>query len=366
MYRVRVPKSIVIDATHLAHPYPSGVEEYTRALLPLLSQELVSAQAAVTWVGHQAEPPVPLPAGVHWISSPHRLFWSQRSLLALLNQLKPDLFFTPSGIPPLRYRGKTALTIHDLAVYADPASFTWGQRLRLHTLHLAAKRARTIIVPSQYTAQQVAEHWHLPSERVHVVPHGYTPLSDHPEVVQGLSTAPMFIFIGRIERKKNLQPVISGFAKVVASQEAQLVLAGRAGYGAAALHRYVRSLPDSVRSHIHFLDYITGEQKAWLYKYAAGGLIPSPYEGFGLPVIDCFASGVVPVCAQAGALPEVAADAALYVQADSPTDWDLHMLALLNGTTNRTELAEKGKQYLKRFNWEQAATQTAEALLVNE
>lgn len=356
--------TLAIDATHAGMAEnPTGVEVYSSVLLPRLSELLMAQNIDVTWIGHTAQPSPITPKGVHWISSPHRRFWSQTTLPSLLSHIRPNLFFTPSGIPPLRSVVPTAATVHDLAVYLVPHAYSPADRFRLDWLSRhACRQASRIITPSQYVSQQVQQFWHIQPHKIAVVPHGYEPESVAPLPVE-LPVRRFFLYVGRVETKKNLGVVIDGFAKLAAEDEViGLVLAGRPGLGSAAIMRHIAKLPTSIRSRIFLPGYVSENQKIWLYQQAIAVLVPCPVEGFGFPVLEAFAVDKPAICAQSGALTEVAGDAALYVQPDIATDWYLHMRKAIQEPELVHELVRKGRQYLAAYTWESAAKQTAQAL----
>jgi len=357
--------TLAIDATHFALPEPTGVEVYTDALLPRLSEILLKKDIGVSWIGHAEHPPVGMPKGVHWVSSPHRRFWSQTALSALLAQTRPNLFFTPSGIPPLRSAVPTALTVHDLGVYMAPEAYSAGERLHLDFLaKRATKKAARIITPSHYVERQIEHFWKIKPEHIKVVPHGYGVVSTATQEVPELVGKKFILFIGRVEKKKNLEPVVQGFAKLVESgHDYYLVLAGKPGLGYKDLQHTIRHLPKEAQSRIILPGYVANPQRVWLYGEAQFVVAPCPIEGFGLPVLEAFAAEKPIICAQAGSLPEVAGDAALYAQADIPTDWYLQMQTAITETSRMRDLVKKGSTYLASYTWEAAATATAEALL---
>ena len=360
-----MPKSIVIDATHLTEDFPTGVELYARELLPPLSAKLLTEGWSVTWVGHQPAAPYGTPAGVEWVFSPYTRFWSQLELSRLLRQRRPDLFFTPSGIPPLAYRGRTALTVHDMGLYVDSASYSLSQRLRLGPLmRLAVRRASLILVPSEFTRRQLQGIWRTDSSKVAVAYEAYEIPKVAAEPVPGINERPFLLFLGRIERKKNLATLIRGFAKLEGS-DLRLVLAGREGYGAAALKEEVAKLPEAVRSRIIFTGYVSEGQKKWLYERALAVVVPCLFEGFGIPVLEAFAYRVPCLCSKSGALPEVAGNAAWYVQGDIATDWQLQITQLAGDKELRAKLVADGTHRLKDFSWKLAGEAAAEALIAH-
>lgn len=365
LYSNCMSKSIVIDATHYQANQVTGVESYVSSLLPRLTVALQKKGVAVSWIGHDLQPPVFLPKGVRWIASPHKRFWSQTGLLASLKTENPDLFFTPSGLAPLRYKGKTAITVHDMAAYAFPAAFSFGQRIRLKSLiKRNALHASVILTPSAYTAKQVRAHWHIAARRLAVTPlalpessaAGPEPLSSVDEKL------PFFVYAGRIERKKNLIPLIKGFAKLFQENYCQLVLAGKLGFGSGEIISLIESLPPETRSHIILPGYISDGQKAWLFQNASAVAVPCMVEGFGLPVLEAFAAKAPLLCAKAGSLPEVAGDGAWYVKGDDHDEWCAEMRKLLNSDEEVSHRVQKGSLQLKKFDWDDTTDKTAEAL----
>ncbi len=366
LYPKAMSESILIDATHFATSRPTGVERYVDHLLPLLSSQLVEKGYQVGWIGHATTAPDGLPAGVDWVRSPVSRLWSQVALPRLLRQLRPVLYFTPSGIAPLSYNGKTALTVHDLAAYREPASFSPGELVRQRLMmSRAARRAASILVPSQFTAQSVIKTWKVPASRIHVTPLAlaYEAGGLEPEPVAGIDPQlPFFLYVGRLERKKNLLPLIAGFAALAAERPCRLVLAGKDSFRAEDVRAAIAALPAPQRAAIILPGYVSDAQLEWLYSQALATVVPSHLEGFGMPVLESFAHALPTLCADAGSLPEVADKAAQYVQFDSASDWRQKLEQILDDASLRQALAAAGQQRLKEYSWQRTAQLSAEAL----
>jgi glycosyltransferase involved in cell wall biosynthesis len=355
-------QSIAIDATHLEIAQGTGVELYVRELLPRLSALLVRAGVPVTWIGHSETGPATMPAGVDWLSSPHRNSWSQTALLECLDTLKPGLFFAPSGLSPLLYRGNTALTVHDLGAYLVPSAYTVSQQLVTRFLvRSLARRASCIVSPSQFTAGQVAVRWRIPLEKIAVTPLGLEPVSVTPEPVAGIDPSlPIVLYLGRIEARKNLLPLIRAAA---ACSGCQLVLAGKSGVGAEAVAALVASLSAGEQARIRLTGYVSDGQREWLYQSSALVVCPGNTEGFGLPLLEAFHHGLPALCAAAGSLPEVGGDAALYADPDDPADWQAQITAVLSDPGLRQTYAERGRERVKSYTWDRTAELTSAAFL---
>ena len=352
---------LLLDAVALGNGNPSGVERYARQLLPHLTRALQKEKWLIGWVGHSEQPPVGMPEGAHWYHSPYQRFWGQTALPQLLRALRPALYYTPSSIPPLRASCVTSCTVHDLGVYHQPSSYTLANRLRLGLLSKRAIiQAATVIVPTQYVAGDLQHYWHIDRSKVVVASEGY-----EKETVKPLPLPvklPFLLYVGRIESKKNLLPLLQGFVKLADEGGYGLVLAGANGVGANKVRKYIGTLPTETQQRIVLPGYVSEGEKQWLYQNAVAGLVPCPYEGFGLPLLDCFAAGLPVVCAKAGALPEVGAQACLYAEYDSPTDWYLHMRTVVLDQAVRKHLSSAGTERLRAFSWEKTAALIASTL----
>lgn len=354
----------IFDATHLGNPQATGVENYVSALLPRLSQLLLKEGIAISWVGHSATCPISLPKGVTWIPSLHTPFWSQTRLLQLLQRKQPDLFFTPSGLTPVLYRGKTALTVHDMAAFLTPEAFTIGQRLRLRNLlRQSAIQAQVILTPSEFSKQRLLEHWPVNPKRVQVTPLGYSPMKSPLTPITTIDPSKLLIlFIGRLEYKKNLLTVLEAFT-ALEDQTAQLVLAGRDGFGADELRQKIQELPPSLQARVHLPGYVSFDQREWLLTKASVMVVPGMLEGSSLPLLEAFAHQLPAICAQAGPLPEVGGEAVLYAGGTDVQMWTTQLTRILSDPKLAETLRGLGSQRLKNFNWDQTAKLSATALL---
>jgi len=357
-------RSILIDASHWEVPEPTGVERYVDSLLPRLFAPLLEANFdRIHLVGYSEKPSKPLPDAVEWHASPPRKLWGQRTLLDWQRRLNPSLFFTPSGIPPLRSKVPTVFTVHDLSFYRSPDSYNIQQLFRLQGMaKYAAKRAAALCVPSQFVKEDLIAKWHIPETCIHITPLAL-PEGKHikASAPSWLPASPFLLYVGRIEHKKNLATIITAFEHLEAQPDLLLVLAGKDGVGAQQIHRIIAALPPKTRARILVPGYISEEEKQWLYEHAELSLVPSPYEGFGLPVLEAFAAQVPVLCAAGGGVAEVAAAAALQVESFNAESWQKAMYTGLSDRKLRKELRYAGMQRLADFTWPATAQATVQA-----
>jgi alpha-1,3-rhamnosyl/mannosyltransferase len=360
------PSIITIDASHYRTAHPTGVEVYVDELLPRLVPILVREGYDVQLLRSESLPAQDVLAG-YVVRLPYRRGWGQTVVGSYVHKLRPKLYFTPSGIPPVLSSVPVAVTVHDISVYDSPESYSLPDRLR-HTalLRHSAKRARIVLVPSKYVAETLIKRWRLSQDSLVITPLARQ-LSEEVKAQAPAFSAdiqdPLYVFVGRLEEKKQLRQVVAGFAAYVrAGGAGSLVLAGGNGHGIERLRALVESLDESVKARILLPGYVSREALAYLLTRATALLVPSPYEGFGIPVLEGFAVSVPVIASGKGAAAEVGADAVLSVGSGTADDWT----AAFNGITDeklRETLISRGLARLEKYSWETTASATATALL---
>jgi glycosyltransferase involved in cell wall biosynthesis len=356
--------SILLDASHYRAHRPTGVERYVDHLFPVLDKLLRDEGIEPVYLTQQAfEAKDPLHFAKQ-VVIPYRRFWSSWAVKKAVKELNVSLYFTPSGIPPLKLSVPTAVTVHDLAVYQVPSAYSFSDRVRLGSiLKVAAKNSRLIFTPSQFVSDSVRKLWKVAAQNLVV-----TPLAPTEQKV-GDSTPPnhalpknYLLYVGRVEAKKNLETIVRSFALYRQhGGKLSLVIAGSPGFGAGALYQLVGELPEELAKAIHLLGYVSDDERRWLYSHATACIVPSPYEGFGLPVLEAFEAGVAIAASDSGALPEVVGDAGILVPPKSPAAWQ-EAFQELEKHTVREALTVKGSARLKHYSWRKTAKTTAEAI----
>ncbi len=355
-------KHLAIDATHVAATQPTGVENYTAQVVTRATKLLLEKGVKVSWIGNAAEPPANMPAGTAYVHSPYQPLWSQTGLLRTLTTLKPDLFFEPSGLFPVLYSGKTALTVHDLAVYPYPDYFTLGQRLRLRLLHKRnAQHSSLILTPSDATKKQVQNYWGIDASRIiatllaNALPNGT------PEAVA--VPTEFVLYLGRVEEKKNLITLVQALAECPGTN---LVIAGKDGDKAEAVHATIAALPEEARNRIHLIGYVSDAQKLWLLQNATLFVVPGLAEGSSIPLLEAMQCGRACLVAKAGPLPELGAEAVAYIDDGLNVDaWKQQIEQLITDPKRREKMASASLERSKQFSWDTTAASTVEALLRN-
>ncbi len=281
-----------------------------------------------------------------------RLLLGRRWFARRLAADRADAFVT-DHIPVLG-RPRTFLTIHDLRFLALPDEGSPARRafFRHRFPRLAARAARVVAVSETMRAEAV-RRLRLPPEAVRVVPNGVPEdfrRAPPEEVVAFLGRRGLpggyLLYLGVFERRKNLALLLDAHAR--APDLPPLVLAGRGGPEEAALRR-------RASARVLFPGYVPEEDLRALLSGAAGLVLPSLYEGFGVPVLQAFACGTPVLAADAAALPETAGGAALLADPRDAEAWAAGMARIAGDTALRARLTAAGLARAAEMTWTAAA-----------
>ncbi|EKD63927.1 MAG: glycosyl transferase group 1 [uncultured bacterium] len=356
---------IAIDASRYGHSQATGTERYS---FEIINRVYALAKAE----GHEVRMYVKeyLPNFPEEVQYPIRLkfLWTLcgLSLKMLLN--KPDVLFVPAHVLPLIRAKKNVVMIHDIAFARYPKIYTWWQRKYLNwSTKYAVKHADRILVPSQFTSDDLKAAFHCPCEKIEVIRHGvnefptYTP-ADKTDCFKKFELHPSdkyMFFVGRIEQKKNVARIIKAFSSM-ANKGWKLVLGGKPGYGYEKIRELAKKSDASDR--IVFTGYISEIEKTILLKNASMFLFPSIYEGFGMPVLEAFRAHVPVIASGIPALYEIGGTACYFVDPLSEEDITMAIFELIRDPLMRKRMVEFGNKQLGKFSWDKSAEKTWAAL----
>lgn len=350
---------IGIDASKLGATKKTGVEISTSELIKAV---LTQDKENTYWLYSKK----PLPSSyltndrIKNIIVPGKRFWTLIALSKELKQRPPDIFWAPSNFLPYNLPRRSVATIHDLAFYLFPESYTLKNRLlSTFTLKRAIKQAATLIAVSKQTKKDLKNYFSIPGENIEVIYHSLrTDLKlnqiDFKTVYPNLNK--YFICIGRLESRKNLLNIIYAFNQFNQSDnnsDIKLFLGGSKGYGYKKIINLIKKL--KLEDKIIIAGYINLKHLNILYKNSLALICPSLYEGFGLNILEGFTANTPVMTSNLGAMREISGGAALLVDPFDITSIANGLKKLAYNKNLRQELVLKGKDRLADFSWEESA-----------
>ena len=261
--------------------------------------------------------------------------------------------------------GKRVLSIHDLTFIVRPewCSDVIVRLFAKHTPRFAAE-ADAIITGSEASKKDIVERLGIAANKITVTPYAADPAHRPVARERALEDVrrelaldvPYLLFVGTLERRKNVANIVRAFGRIAAEVPHSLVLAGGAGWGYPEIDEAI--LAGAFSDRVVRPGYVRAGLLPSLYSGADGFVFPSRYEGFGLPVLDAMACGCPVITSTSSSLPEVAGDAALMV---GPEDVDALAEGIRRMATDaqlRDTLRAKGRARAAEFSWDRCALQT--------
>lgn len=293
-------------------------------------------------------------------------FWEQFALPKLLEG-RP--LWSPSNVGPLSVR-QQVVTVHDAVIFDHPEWFsgTFVATYR-YILPRLARRCIKLITVSNFSRTRLAEHLAIDKANIEVIWNGvddqFTPRSSGEigaaKAASGIGGERYVITLSTLEPRKNLDLVLKAWAKARPQlpSEYKLVIVGKRGD--AAIFRRTK-LDQYETSDVLFTGYVRDEQLPGLISGADALLYPSLYEGFGMPIVEAMACGTPAITVARASLPEIAGDAAIYVDPYQPDDLAAQLVRLSASADCRREYGERGRQRALQFSWQNATRHLDEVL----
>lgn len=277
-----------------------------------------------------------------------------------------DVYHATNYFLPPAAAARRVLTIYDLTFLRRPdlCSPKIVGPFRRKAPRMASE-ADAILTCSQASRRDIVELLGVPEERVRVAygaaddQLGPVPRDEAQRTVEkrfGV-TAPFALFAGTIEPRKNVSGLLRAFAHVAPKTPHTLVLVGSMGWQPEPIGKTIRDL--GLGTRVKWLGYLPRHADlAMFYSAADAFVFPSFYEGFGLPVLEALACACPVVTSNVSSLPEVAGDAALYVDPDDDGDIAAKLLNVLTNESLRESLPKRARAQAARFSWDDCARET--------
>ncbi len=282
--------------------------------------------------------------------------------LPLLNWLGPqaDVFHASNQLRNPPHSCRLTATLYDMTCWLVPETHS-PRNVRASKLFAeqVMRRADGLIAISESTRCDAVRVLHLAEEKIEVIYPGVAEAffrSKPWSIGEHGLTRPYVLFVGTIEPRKNLDTLLDAWGQLSPSLRAEfeLVVAGPTGWASPRTLERLRSAENGVR----YLGYIPEAELAGLTAGATVFVYPSLYEGFGLPLAQAMAAGAPVITSNTSSLPEVAGDAAFFVDPKSPGEITAAIERLLLSPGLRTTLAGNGRSRAQAYTWERCAKQS--------
>lgn len=301
--------------------------------------------------------------------------WEQWLLPQKMKQNKKDLLHCTGNTAPLFCKNPLLVTIHDLIfleknylLSKDGGSLyqRFGNFYRSLIVPLVAKKARHIITVSEYQRNIIINRFKISPQKISVVYNGVdtrffnrveSPVLSNILFSYGIAF-PYIFLMGNTEPRKNTKCAIEAF-KIFCEQNPEqphrLVIKGLTT--GQLSERVKRCGAQQFEYRIHRLGYIDQADLPMVYRGADVLWFPSFSEGFGLPIIESMASGTPVISSATSVMPEIAGDAALYIDPNDPAALAAQTKVLFTNSVLKNDLIEKGLKRAAMFTWEQSANE---------
>lgn len=314
-------------------------------------------------------------------------FWTQVGLPFHLTLLlnRPDVFFSPSHYAPRFTNVTQYISIMDMSFIRFPKLFTPKDRLQLtHWTSYSVKKARKIFTISEFSKKEIVEIYNIPQDNVVVTYPGYdsekfkVPFDNS----QGRQSSKFkvketdllkdaygiknnyILFVGTLQPRKNIVSLIQAYklvAQKLRNKQLELVIIGKKGWFYEEIFSSIIDL--GLEKMVRILDFVSDNDLPLFYRNARCFVLPSFYEGFGIPVIEAMACGCPTVVSNVSSLPEITGDAAVLVNPNSIESIAEGIEKVIISDKLQKELSQKGLDRVILFSWMRCAQITLRTLL---
>ncbi|MBN2013007.1 glycosyltransferase family 4 protein [candidate division KSB1 bacterium] len=298
---------------------------------------------------------------------------AQQLLVPLaLRQFKPDLYHYPNFDLPVFNFYNSVFTVHDLTYIRHKSLYIGNRWLKnaytKFIMRLAALKARKIIAVSHSTKSDLVDILKIPFNKIIVV---YEAMSNdvsdenHNDGINVLnnykipaSLSEYFFFMGERRPHKNLVRLIEGFAlfKNKNKTNHKLIIGGKPYSDYNEPEKKVVEL--GLDNDVFFIGYVSESDVKYFYANATCFVLPSIYEGFGIPVLEAMACGTPVITSNISSMPEIAGNCAITINPYNAEEIGNAMSKMISDIKLRNRLIASGKKRVKDFSWEKTAKDT--------
>ncbi len=367
---------IGIDASRAFLEKRTGIEEYSHQLIKSMAKADFSFCEFILYVRKESKVDIKLADNFSVKIINNNLFWTRIGLSLELRKNPVDMLFIPSYSIPIIHPRRTIVTIHGLEFKNCPNCYSFKERmaLELNTL-ISVLFSDKIIAPSESAKNDLIKFYKINPNKIAMVYHGAEIKNQKSRTRNQVPEKQInnrkeefnILFIGRLEKRKNLVNLIKAFEIFMSKNEKsekseiRLFLAGKKGFG-------FKEIVDAIdknfyKKNIILTGFVSEKEKENLFINADIFVFPSFCEGFGMPVLEAMGYGVPVVCSNIPSLMEIANKSAIFFNPKSAISIANALKSVFDDKNLRDNMTQKGFHNANRFNWEKCSEKTLQILI---
>ncbi|MBP6041121.1 MAG: glycosyltransferase family 4 protein [Flavobacterium sp.] len=288
--------------------------------------------------------------------------WRQKGVVKDLVSDDIKLFHGLSGEIPSGLKKtniKSIVTVHDLIFMKLPQFYSFLDRvIYFYKFRKSTKESDLVIAISEQTKSDLIKYFNVPSRKIKVIYQGCNPafkkeysLERKKAVIDKYNLPPNFILnVGTVEQRKNVLSAV----KAITNIDTFLVIIGNYTSYKNSVEKYC--IQNKIAHKVLFLNNVKVEELAIIYQLATLFIYPSLYEGFGIPIIESLYSKTPVITSKGGVFHESGGPSTHYINPANIDEIQQAIQLVLNDNNLRTEMAEKGYDFVQKFNDESIAS----------
>ena len=340
---------------------PTGIATYAQNIinsLDSLNPILLSAQTFASFKQYKiADNMTPAQGSIGHL---RRLLWTQFQLPKIYQELKADLIYSPIPEAPLYSNSRYIVMAHDIIPLRFPRRTSPLTNYFRYVVPQVLHQAEHIICNSQATAQDLSAYYGVAAHKITPILLGYDAANFYPREQSAPSQLPYFLYLGRQDPYKNLEGLIKAFANTP-DQDYHLAIAGSTDPRfTPKLKQQAQEL--GVASRVQWLNYLSYQELPVVISNAVALVLPTFWEGFGLPALEAMACGTPVITSNLASLPEITGNAAILIDPYDNSAITSAIVSIAQDSEMRSQLRQLGIKQAQKFSWIKTGAETKEVL----
>lgn len=289
----------------------------------------------------------------------HAIVATQLFIPSQIKKLRLDVFLASDYVAPLLVpkEVKVFTFVYDLTFVHYPETMDW-KRLLVSKLFspLSMTRSKYVITISDFIKNDILRSFpKLSPGKIKVISCGAPHRWELPSKYDSQNRDEYLLFVGNLEPRKNLINLVKALELIKSGngKDISLHVVGLNGWKYQRTNEYIRK--SSVRETIVFKGFISEKELQKEYLYCKAFLFPSIYEGFGIPVLEALSLDCMVLTSKGSVMQEIAQDAALYFDPQSPNSISEAIMSIYNSDFDRNKYTKNKEKVISKFSWKNAA-----------